>query len=103
MRRFRLYEWKLPSIIFLATLFSVPVWGAAQGRPGTINYIEGRVSAGAKPVAQSSVGSASLEAGQKLTTGNGKAEVLLTPGAFLRVGAESAATMVSPGLADTEV
>ena len=41
--------------------------------------------------------------GQTVATVNGKAEVLLTPGVFLRLGDNSAVTMVSPDLTKTEV
>jgi hypothetical protein len=44
-----------------------------------------------------------LQPGQTLNTDSGKAEVLLTPGVFLRVGDNSAVTMVSPNLTNTEV
>ncbi len=44
-----------------------------------------------------------LAAGQELSTQKGRAEILLTPGIFLRVGDESSVRMVSPGLADTVV
>jgi hypothetical protein len=39
-----------------------------------------------------------LKAGQLLSTGQGKAEVLLSPGVFLRVGSDSGIRMVSPEL-----
>ncbi len=41
--------------------------------------------------------------GQTLSTTNGKVEVLLTPGVFLRLGDNSAVTMVSPDLTKTEI
>jgi FecR protein len=44
-----------------------------------------------------------LQPGQSLATGTGKAEVLLTPGVFLRVGAKSSVKMISPSITDTEV
>jgi hypothetical protein len=44
-----------------------------------------------------------LQPGQSLTTSNGKAEVLLTPGVFFRLGDSSSARMVASGLADTTV
>ncbi|MGA3212744.1 MAG: hypothetical protein ABSD20_15665, partial [Terriglobales bacterium] len=50
-----------------------------------------------------SIGSAELQPGQSLITEQGKAEVLLTPGVFLRVGANSSVTMISPSITDTEV
>jgi hypothetical protein len=44
----------------------------------------------------------SLAPGQTLTTGNGKAEILLTPGVFLRVGDNSKVKIVSTNLTNTE-
>ena len=38
-----------------------------------------------------------------MTTGAGKAEILLTPGIFLRVDSNSAVKMISPDLAQTQV
>ncbi len=72
-------------------------------QPGTLNYVEGQVSIGTQKLNSKSVGSAELRQGQSLTTENGKAEVLLTPGVFLRVGPNSSVKMISPSLSDTEV
>jgi len=44
-----------------------------------------------------------MQAGQVIATANGKAEILLTPGIFLRLGSNSTVRMVSPNLAHTEV
>jgi len=88
---------------FLAALLSSPVWGSVPPQPGTINYIEGQAALGARSLNQKSVGSASLQAGQSLSTESGRVEILLTPGIFLRVDAHSTVQMVSPGLADTIV
>jgi hypothetical protein len=71
--------------------------------PGTLNYVEGQASIGALKLDSKSVGSTELEKGQSLTTTDGKAEVLLTPGVFLRLGADSTVKMLSPTLTDTEV
>ncbi len=49
------------------------------------------------------MGEAQLQAGQVLGTKNGKAEVLLTPGVFLRLDDNSIAEMISPSLTNTEV
>ncbi len=88
---------------FLAATLTAPMWGATPALPGTINYVEGQAAIGSQTLDAKSVGSTSLAAGQTLTTQNGKAEVLLTPGVFLRVGDDSAATLVSPSLTNTEV
>src|ERR1700739_274609 len=86
---------------FLAALLSSPVWGSIPPQPGTVNYIEGQATIGAQPVSEQSIGSAKLAAGQSLSTENGRAEILLTPGIFLRLDQHSSVQMVSPGLADT--
>src|SRR5579883_2249553 len=88
---------------FLAALLIAPVWGAITPQPGTINYVEGQASAGGQTLTDKSVGNVTLAAGETLTTQNGRAEILLTPGIFLRVDQHSSVQMVSPGLADTVV
>src|SRR5271168_163279 len=71
--------------------------------PGTVNYVEGSASIDGRMLNQRSVGSAQLDPGQVLETANGKVELLLTPGVFLRVGENSAVRMVSPDLLNTKV
>ena len=71
--------------------------------PGTINYVEGSASIDGRALNQQSVGSAQLEPGQVLRTRNGRAEVLLTPGVFLRLDENSAVKLVSPNLLNTQV
>jgi hypothetical protein len=93
---------------FLAAILSVPAWGdrntsANAALPGTLNYVEGEASIGSNSLDSKSIGSAELQAGQSLTTGKGKAEVLLTPGVFLRVGNNSSVKMISPSITDTEI
>lgn len=82
-------------------LAGVLALAAPNARPGTVNYIEGQAAIGGQALNSNAAGSAELQAGQILTTQNGKAEILLTPGVFLRVDSNSAIQMDSPGLADT--
>ncbi len=72
-------------------------------RPGTLNYVEGQVTLGSRSLDASSIGIAELDPGQTLTTQNGKAELLLTPGVFVRLGPASAATMIASGLTSTRL
>jgi len=92
---------------FLAAILVAPAWGVSPGAnsavPGTLNYVEGQASIGEQTLNSKSIGSAQLEPGQSLDTGTGKAEVLLTPGVFLRVGDDSSVKMISPSLTNTEV
>jgi len=99
----RLSGLKLFASFFLAAILSAPAWGANQALPGTLNYVEGQASIGDQTLNSKSVGSVGLQAGQTLSTGTGKAEVLLTPGVFFRLGDDSAATLVSPSLTNTEI
>jgi FecR protein len=91
----------------LAAAFVAParadVPRGSTANPGAVNYIEGQASIGSEALSSSSVGSAQLQAGQSIATGNGKVELLLTPGVFMRLGSHSSLTMISPDLTDTEV
>lgn len=71
--------------------------------PGTLNYIEGWVVLDGHQLPAKSVNTTVLEVNQMLDTKQGKAELLLIPGAFLRIGDQSRIRMVSSGLADTRV
>ena len=94
-------RWEAVGGFFLDALLYSPAWGSVPPQPGTVNYIEGQPSIGSQSHTEKSVGSAKLAAGQSLSTEDGRAEILLTPGIFLRVGDHSSLRMVSPGLADT--
>jgi len=91
----------------MALILSAFAWGSVPNSkaalPGTLNYVEGQASIGSESLDSKSVGSAELKPGELLTTEQGKAEVLLTPGVFLRVGSNSSVRMISPSLTNTEV
>jgi hypothetical protein len=76
---------------------------AEHAVPGTLNYVEGSVSIGSQAVTSQQVGSAQLEEGQSLTSQHGKAEILLTPGVFVRLGDDSTLQMISSSLTNTQV
>src|SRR5271155_551961 len=86
---------------FLAAV-STPVWADTPARPGTVNYVEGQAAMGGQSLDAKSVG-VEMGVGQSITTLDGKAEILLTPGVFLRLGPNSSARLVANGLADTQV
>jgi hypothetical protein len=73
----------------LAAILAAPAWaGDTSTRtavPGTLNYVEGQVSIGDQALDSKSIGAAQLQPGDLLNTEQGKAEILLTPGVFLRV------------------
>jgi len=97
--------------VFLAVILSAPAFAASSptqrdahsALPGTLNYVEGQANIGSDTLNTKSIGSATLADGQTLETENGKAEILLTPGVFLRVDGNSAVQMVSSSITNTEV
>jgi hypothetical protein len=82
---------------------AIPAIAAIPASPGTVNFIEGQVSVDGREATSNSIGSSGLREGSVLRTGRGKAEVLLTPGVFLRVGNNSEIRMLSAGLMDTRI
>jgi len=93
----------------LAALMAIPAWSAEVGSnqrtamPGTLNYVEGEASMNGEGLNAKSVGVADLQNGEVLETGNGKAEILLTPGVYLRLGSNSSVKMISTNLTNTQV
>jgi hypothetical protein len=75
----------------------------ASARPGTLNYVEGQAYLAQQSLDNKSIGKVEVAPGQTLTTDNGKAEVLLTPGVFVRLGDQTSANMISASLTNTQV
>ena len=82
---------------------AVPALAAIPAHPGMLNYVEGQARINGQTVTSGNVGAADVGEGQVIETGNGKAEILLTPGVFLRLGDNSSVRMDSAGLIDTRV
>jgi hypothetical protein len=105
----RLAGWKtIAGGWFLAAILSMPAWAAyadsnRTATPGTLNYVEGQAMMGNQTLDSMAVGSAELQSGQVLATENGKAEILLTPGVYLRLGKNTAVKMISPNLTNTQL
>jgi len=70
---------------------------------GVIQYVEGRAYLGDKPVEPKFGQFPDIKENQEFRTEEGRAEVLLTPGVFLRLGENSAIRMLSTRLTDTRV
>ncbi|SFS20868.1 FecR family protein [Granulicella pectinivorans] len=70
--------------------------------PAVVSYVEGQASLEGHPLSHVA-GSASLQPGQYVATGNGKVEIVLAPGVFLRVGDDSTVQMVAADATHTEV
>ena len=105
----KLVAWKFMASSFLAALLCLPTLRADDSyqrrtaAPGTLNYVEGQASIADQSLDNKSVGSVTLQNGEVMETGNGKAEILLTPGVYLRLGADSSVKMVSNSLTNTQL
>lgn len=74
-----------------------------EGVPGTINYVEGQAMLNGQPLVPGAAGYAVAQPNQAIETQTGFVEVLLTPGAFLRIGHNSEVVMQSLGLANLQL
>jgi hypothetical protein len=74
-----------------------------SAKPGALNFIQGAVSINGDPVWKANLRTTFLNANDVLTVENGKAEVLLTPGVFLRLGEHSEVRMIKPSLLETQL
>jgi hypothetical protein len=72
-------------------------------RAGLINYSEGEVLINGQPLQRRFGNYTTLKEGSDLVTRSGRAELLLTPNTYFRVGSESAIRMISDNLTDTRV
>ena len=74
-----------------------------SAKSGLIHYVEGRVLLDGKPAEVKFGVFPHMRDSSELRTEEGRAEVLLTPGAFLRVRENSSFRLVSSQLADTRL
>ena len=90
--------------LLAAALCALPQGGyTISAKPGAVNYVEGNASLDGQSIGSASLKSTFMNAGSLLETQDGKVEVLLTPGVFLRVGDHSRIRMLKPSLIDTQV
>ncbi len=85
---------------------SVAAWAQSaviSARSGLIHYVEGQVYLGDQLVETKFGTFPEVKENQQLKTEEGRAEVLLTPGMFLRVGENSAFRMITNRLIDTRL
>lgn len=88
----------------LVVLLMAPIARAARtALPGTVNYLEGQVAINGNELQSKQVGEAQVLPDQLLNTENGKAEMLLTPGVFVRVGSNSEVRLISNALAESRI
>jgi hypothetical protein len=92
---------RLAAVIALA--LPVRAQSVISTHSGVIHFFEGTVYLGNEPLETHLGKFQVIPQGGELRTEQGRAEVLLTPGVFLRLGQQSAIRMVANALADTQV
>jgi hypothetical protein len=88
------------------TVLVVPAaWSQAviSAHSGMVNYVEGGVQLAGAPVKLDGAIFPEVKIGQTLSTQAGHAEILLTPGVFLRLDRNTSVRMISNRLTDTQV
>jgi hypothetical protein len=91
--------------VFAATLLSLPAVAQSviSTHSGVVHYFEGTVYVGDQLLESHPGRFSGVPQGAVLRTQDGRAEVLLTPGVFVRVGERSAIRMVANALSNTRV
>jgi len=95
------YMQRLAGIV-IATAVATSSWGQilVSSKAGMIHHVDGQVLLDGKPFQVDKTRSATIPEGKVLETQNGRAEVLLAPGTFLRLADNSSIQMVSSDVAD---
>ena len=97
----------MKTLIKAAAAFFLPVAVFSQdvisAKAGMINHIEGRVLLQGEPLLEVQRSFLHMEAGQRLRTEDGRAEVLFAVGSYLRTAPHSEIEMVSAGLTSASV
>jgi hypothetical protein len=93
------------SRVALVLLGTHAAWAqyVVSAHAGTVHFTGGQVSIDGEPVTRKPLHFPELKVGQVLRTDNGRAEVLLGPGVFLRLWDHGALRMLNTRLEDTQV
>jgi hypothetical protein len=91
----------------LTVLLSVSALSFAQSvisaHSGVVQYVEGDVTIDNQPIHSKFAVFPDVKPDQIIATGDGRVELLLTPGVFLRLAEDSSVRMVSNSLSDTKL
>src|SRR5262249_11711990 len=93
--RFMMASGAMRAVLFLAGAIGLCGQDTSFARPGLIHYVEGRVVFGNETISPKPAEFFRMEHGDTLTTETGRAEVLLTPGVFVRIGENSSFKLTS--------
>ena len=82
---------------------SAPAQNVISAKSGLVHYVEGDVELGGQPLSGKFAQFAEVKENQVLSDEDGRAEVLLNPGVFLRLGEHASFRMITNRLIDTRV
>jgi len=99
----RLHRWFLSWALISTVGLPLAAQSVISARSGVIHFSDGFVYLDSRRLEHHAGRFNQMNQGSELRTENGRAEVMLTPGVFLRVGEHSAIHMISNSLADTQV
>ena len=94
---------KILTGFFAASLCALPQNYTVSAKPGVVNFVEGNAFVNGRKISTENLRMMFLNANDTISTDLGKAEVLLTPGVFLRLSDNTRVRMVSPSLTDTQL
>ncbi len=91
------------SVVLLFVWLPVQAQPVISAQSGLVSFSEGAVSLDGTAIEQTFGKFAQMKDGSELTSQEGRAEVMLTPGVYIRIGEDSAIRMVSNRLSDTRI
>jgi hypothetical protein len=94
---------KILTGLFVTAVCAMPQNYTISAKPGVVNYVDGNVFLDGRAISPQNIKATFVNANETISTDIGKAEVLLSPGVFLRLGDNSRVRMVSPSLTDTQL
>ncbi len=94
---------KILTGLFVTAMYAMPQAYTISAKPGVVNYIEGNAFLNGRQISTENLKTTFLNANDTISTDIGKAEVLLSPGVFLRLGENTQVRMISPSLTDTQI
>lgn len=105
MHRLPRLAFAIISAVSLPTVFGPTLFGQSviSAHSGLVNYFEGVVFLDGQPLARKAGMYARMKDGATLATEYGRAEVLLTPDTYIRIGEKSSIRMVDDSISNTRV
>jgi hypothetical protein len=93
----------LVPVLLTGLASALPAQSVISARSGLVNFLEGVVFLDGQPLMRKSGAFPRMREGSILMTEDGRAEALLTPDTYIRIGEHSSIRMISSDISDTRV